>query len=247
MIRAYRFASYAFALDAPLEEPAGLAPFATSPADGAVAVRVRLGAPSADPPDDEAPGDEVIEDHAGGRPRLRGPSFLALLRPDGVDATLESGAAPALFALLGALVVRAAARDGRFVLHAAGRRTDEGAVLVLGPPGAGKSTWARAAGASAFCCNAALVDPASNLASPLPFTGRDDPSLMRVAPMPVARVLCIAPRPGSVERDLRPAQRSDLISAVVVHRGDGASAAAVAAAMLWFRGFRAGRSAPTPL
>ncbi len=145
------------------------------------------------------PHDDCVVVRTGERVALEGPDFGAILvfpppssappelLPIEVEAWLASTAARAGFpltSLIGNLLALVGPSRGLLAVHAAGVLCVGcgGVQLVAAPTGAGKSTWAHAAGASAFCYNAALVEPATGLAWPLPWTGdRDDAVVPRDA------------------------------------------------------------------
>lgn len=101
-----------------------------------------------------------------------------------------------LLAALSELVVRDAPSVEAVALHAAALRAGRGLVLVVAPPGTGKTTLARAAGSGCFAHNAVLVR--DDGARALPFAGDPDAALDDAGVAPVTALVELV-RDGDVD------------------------------------------------
>jgi hypothetical protein len=101
-----------------------------------------------------------------------------------------------LLAALSELVVRDAPSVDAVALHAAALRGGRGLVLVVAPPGTGKTTLTRAAGPDGFAHNAVLLR--DDGARALPFAGDPDAALDDVGLVPV-RALVELVRDGDAD------------------------------------------------
>lgn len=94
---------------------------------------------------------------------------------------LPAGADPerALHAPLAALVARDLAEHSALLLHASAVRVEGGVALIVGPPSAGKTTFARHEPTRAFAGNAVCASREGDrwIACALPFASDPDPAL----------------------------------------------------------------------
>lgn len=119
--------------------------------------------------------------HGGDAPAPTGNGFALRRAPEGDTVTLLHARSPAAgwVAAVAELVLSDGPPRGVAVLHAGAVSVARGVVALLGPPGVGKTTAVRNAGARAFAGGALLaeVDDGSVRVRALPFAGDPTPSL----------------------------------------------------------------------
>lgn len=163
--------------------PPLLDPFRTAPAPGARRVEVVVG--EAFPPDATP---------------VHGAAVRALEDGDTVYLPGDRDPARMVHGPIAQLVARDLSALGALLLHASAVRVDGGVALLTGPPGVGKTTFARHDPARAFAGNAVCARRGDHgwVAAALPFASDPDPSLDAPGEAPVVAIaeLAWAPSPS---------------------------------------------------
>lgn len=169
-----------------------------------------------------APWDPTIT-HEDGIVRYRGQEVAAegRLPLEEFEVRAAPNSLGAERALLGWMVTRMTYRGEGIFLHAASIRAKDGAWLLVGGPGVGKSTACGLLGDRSLCTNVTCLREVDGqwLAYPTAFTGQPDPPPPERGPFPVlgAIVLRKSETVGTIEPVSGTARMAWIAKAIVAH------------------------------